>query len=190
MKLHITLLTAVLLSACITTQAKNLSLLADYKEGVTKNLQAAGENRAELEKAITTAPKAHAKAVQFLIAYMPERDAKALKADYILKNVAWSYKARETFPWAKNVPEDIFLNDVLPYASLNERRDDWREDFFNRFSKHVKGAKTQHEALMAVNKHIMEEVKVKYSTKRKKADQSPYESMEQGLASCTGLSIL
>ncbi|MEO2022226.1 MAG: transglutaminase-like domain-containing protein, partial [Pirellulaceae bacterium] len=30
----------------------------------------------------------------------------------------------------------------------------------------------------------------KYSTKRAKADQSPYESMESGLASCTGLSVL
>jgi hypothetical protein len=30
----------------------------------------------------------------------------------------------------------------------------------------------------------------KYSTKRKKADQSPFESMESGLASCTGLSIM
>ena len=33
-------------------------------------------------------------------------------------------------------------------------------------------------------------VKVKYSTKRRRADQSPSESMEIGLASCTGLSIL
>ncbi|MFM7921072.1 MAG: transglutaminase-like domain-containing protein, partial [Planctomycetaceae bacterium] len=33
-------------------------------------------------------------------------------------------------------------------------------------------------------------VNVKYSTQRKKADQSPLESMESGLASCTGLSVL
>ena len=33
-------------------------------------------------------------------------------------------------------------------------------------------------------------VGVEYSTKRPKADQSPYESIEAGLASCTGLSFL
>jgi hypothetical protein len=33
-------------------------------------------------------------------------------------------------------------------------------------------------------------VNVHYSTKRPKADQSPYESIDAGIASCTGLSIL
>ncbi|WP_435894912.1 transglutaminase-like domain-containing protein [Oceaniferula spumae] len=168
-----------------------MTLVATAKEAALEQaLAQAGDNKVELEKALSEAPAGQKKAMQFLISHMPERDLKSLKADYLLKNVAWAYKARETFPWAKKVPEDVFFNDVLPYASLNERRDDWREDFFNRFSKYVKDAKTQHEALMAVNKHIIDEVKVKYSTKRKKADQSPYESMEQGLASCTGLSIL
>ncbi|MBK1856157.1 transglutaminase domain-containing protein [Verrucomicrobiaceae bacterium 5K15] len=155
-----------------------------------KALALAGENRAQLEQAIEQAPAAQKKAMQFLIRYMPERDLKSLKADYLLNNVAWAYRARETFPWAKEVPEEIFFNDVLPYAALNERRDDWREDFFNRFSKYVKGAKTQEEARLAVCQNIKDEVKVKYSTKRNKADQSPYESMETGLASCTGLSVL
>ena len=43
---------------------------------------------------------------------------------------------------------------------------------------------------MAINKAILKELNVEYNTKRKKPDQSPYESMEQGMASCTGLSIL
>ena len=34
------------------------------------------------------------------------------------------------------------------------------------------------------------QLSVKYSTARKRANQSPKESIEQGLASCTGLSIL
>jgi len=168
-----------------------MTLSVSAKEAaLEKAMAAAGDNRAQLEKAIEQAPADQKKAMKFLISYMPERDLKSLQADFLLKNVAWAYKARETFPWAKEVPEEVFFNDVLPYVSLNERRDDWREDFFKRFSKYVKDAKTQEEALMAVNKHVMDEVKVKYSTKRKKADQSPYESMEQGLASCTGLSIL
>jgi len=170
--------------------AGEFQALPEYEKALSKALAAAGDNQGELTKALANVPVEQSKGMQFLIAYMPETDWKTIKADLLLKNVAWAYKARTTFPWAKDVPEDVFFNDVLPYASLNERRDDWREDFFNRFSKHVSSAKTQQEALMAVNKHILAEVKVEYNTKRKKADQSPYESMEQGMASCTGLSIL
>lgn len=169
---------------------KEFTALPEFREGIGQSLQRAGDNRAELVKALARVPENQAKGMQFLVAHMPERDAKVLTGGFLLKNVNWAYKARETFPWAKQVPEDIFLNDVLPYAALNERRDDWREDFFNRFSKHVKGAKTQMDAIRAVNDAIVKEVKVEYNTKRKKPDQSPYESMEIGMASCTGLSIL
>lgn len=177
-------------SSMVNVRAGDFEALPEYAEALNKVLRKAGGNRVELVKALKQVPKEQGKGMQFLIAYMPERDCKSLKAEFLLNNVAWAYKAREEFAWAKEVPEDVFLNDVLPYASLNERRDDWREDFFERFSKYVKEAKTQQEALIAVNKHIVDEVKVNYSTKRKKADQSPYESMEQGRASCTGLSIL
>jgi len=186
---------SVVCSVCLlwvagVAEAEAHALLPEYKAGVESVLKTAGENRAELAKALEEVPAAQSKAMQFLIAHMPESDAKQVKAELLLNNVAWAYKARESFPWAREVPEDVFLNDVLPYASLNEPREDWREDFFNRFSKHVKGAKTQQEALALVNDHILKEVKVEYNTKRKRADQSPYESMQQGMASCTGLSIL
>lgn len=179
-----------LISGAGAVQADEYKALPEYQQALESVLKKAGGNRAELVKALSEVPEDQSKAMQFLLAHMPASDARQVKAKLLLNNVAWAYKARETFPWAKQVPEDIFFNDVLPYASLNEPRDDWREDFFNRFSKHVKGAKTQREALGLVNKHILKEVRVEYNTKRKRADQSPYESMQQGMASCTGLSIL
>ena len=51
-------------------------------------------------------------------------------------------------------------------------------------------AKSPAEAAALLNQKIFPLFGVKYSTKRKKADQSPGESIETGLASCTGLSIL
>lgn len=183
-------LLGLLVCSMSAVMAEGFSTFAGYKEALDKALIRAGENKGELVKALEKVPAEQSKGMQFLIAYMPESDCKTVKADLLLNNVAGAYKARELFPWAKDVPEDIFFNDVLPYASLSERRDDWREDFLNRFSKHVKDAKTQEEAIEAINKNVRAEVKVEYNTKRKKADQSPYESMEQGVASCTGLSIL
>ncbi|KKK98536.1 hypothetical protein LCGC14_2641790, partial [marine sediment metagenome] len=96
----------------------------------------------------------------------------------------------EKVPWGKQVPKDIFLNYVLPYVNLNERRDNWRKDFYTRFMPLIKGCKTPGDAGMALNSKVFPLVKVHYSKKRKKADQSPYESIKSGMASCTGLSIL
>lgn len=153
-------------------------------------LKAAGENRAELHKALELTPKNQLEGLRFLLEHMPESDLKQLKSDFLLTNVNLAYKARAEFPWGKELPDEVFFNDVLPYASLDERRDNWREDFHKRFSTIVKDAKTLDEACMLVNTAIKDELKVEYSTKRKKANQSPYESMEQGVASCSGLSIL
>lgn len=153
-------------------------------------LEKAGENRAELEMALKKTPKEQKEGMAFLIAYMPERDLVSLGHDYLLKNLTLAYAAHNRFPWAKAVPDSVFLNDVLPYVSLNETRDDWREDFYRRFSPYVENAQTLKEAILAVNKNIRDEVKVDYNTRRKKPDQSPTESMEIGMASCSGLSIL
>ncbi len=101
-----------------------------------------------------------------------------------------AYDTLEKAPWADSIPEDIFFNNILPYASINERRDNWRSDFRKRFSDLVKEAKTPGHAAALLNQRLYPLVNVKYSTQRKKADQSPYESINSGLASCTGLSVL
>ena len=103
---------------------------------------------------------------------------------------ALAYRARDEAPWKRELPEEIFLNDVLPYASMNERRDNWRKDFYDRVKPLIEGADSPGQAAALINKKFFPLVKVRYSTKRPKADQSPYESIEAGLASCTGLSIL
>jgi hypothetical protein len=164
--------------------------LAYANEALTKALEAAGDNKAEIEKAIQNIPDDQRKGMSFLVEHMPASDLKSLKAEFMLENVALAYKARAEFPWAKEVPEEIFFNDVLPYAVLDETRDNWRQDFYDRFSQHVKDAKSMEEAIKMINFAIKDEVKVKYSTERDKPNQSPYESMKINMASCTGLSIL
>jgi hypothetical protein len=83
---------------------------------VTKALDKAGGNRPELEKALEKVDTKCRPGMAFLITYMPENDLKVLNSKYLLDNVALSYEARAKFAWGKNVPEDLFLNDVLPYA--------------------------------------------------------------------------
>ena len=82
------------------------------------------------------------------------------------------------------------MNDVLPYASLDETRENWRPDFYERSARIVKDCKTATEAVQAINKEFFKEYKVHYNTGRKRPNQSPSESKELGMATCTGLSII
>jgi hypothetical protein len=157
---------------------------------VTRSLDRAGDNRAELVKALRGAPAEQRKGMAFLIANMPERDLKALRADFLLENVVLAYKARAAVPWGRTVPEAVFLNDVLPYANVDEARHPWRKELYELCLPLVKDCKTPGEAAQRLNSTVFGKLKVRYSTARTKPHQSPKESIEQGLASCTGLSIL
>ncbi len=148
------------------------------------------DHESQMKEAIEKVSSGQRPAMEWLISYMPEADLQNLSADYLITNSEYAFKAKNSFKWAKTVPDEIFLNYVLPYASLNERRDDWRKDFFYKFSPLVKDAISAYEAAAILNNEIFELVGVQYSTKRPKADQSPFESIEAGLASCTGLSFL
>ena len=153
-------------------------------------LSRAGENRPQLEAALEGVEESERGGMEFLIRYMPEGDLKSLSADFLLEHVSYAYKAWEAAPWRDAIPEQYFFNNVLPYANINERRDSWRKDFYERFSPLVAEAKTPSEATAILNQKVFPMVNVKYSTKRPKADQSPYESIDASMASCTGLSVL
>ena len=152
-------------------------------------LKKSGDNSKELVKFLKEVDGRLFDQALFLIDNMPDRDLKSISAKLLLATVKWADLARQTLPWDK-VPDSIFLNDVLPYAVVNERRDLWREDFYHRFFKLVKGCSSASEAAVLLNKKVWKLVGVKYSTKRPKLDQSAYESIDAKMASCTGLSIL
>jgi hypothetical protein len=153
-------------------------------------LARAGENRAQLEDALEEVTETERAGMEFLIRHMPEGDLTSLSEDFLVEHVRYAYKAWDAAPWKDTVPEEYFFNNVLPYASINERRDAWRKDFFERFSPLVAEAKTPSEATAILNQKVFPMVNVKYSTQRPKADQSPYESIDASMASCTGLSVL
>ncbi|WP_425395389.1 transglutaminase domain-containing protein [Aeoliella sp.] len=155
-----------------------------------EQLALAGDNAGQLQQALDKVADDQRAGMEFLIANMPERDLQSLSSEYLLENVTLAYRAWREAPWHEEVSEPLFLNNVLPYASINERRDRWRAKFFEKLQPLVKDAKKPGEAAAILNNEIFKLFEVRYSTKRAKADQSPFESMESGLASCTGLSVL
>jgi predicted peptidase len=157
---------------------------------VEQALLLAKNNRPELEKALLQVPKDQRKGMAFLITHMPQHDRLSLSSDFLITNCELAYKARKEVPWGKKIPEDIFLNDVLPYANVDEKRDPWRREFYDLCMPIVKDCKTPSEAAQKLNAEVFGKLKVSYSTQRRAANQSPKETIEQGKASCTGLSII
>lgn len=157
---------------------------------VSAALQRAGDNREQLQRALAEAPLGRREGLEFLIAHMPDRDLTNLSAEFLLENLRLAFDAWDRAAWRDQLPWEIFANEVLPYASINERRDAWREQFQERFEPLIREAKSLSQAAAILNQKIFPLVNVRYSTQRPRADQSPLESIQAGLASCTGLSVL
>ncbi|MFO1062842.1 MAG: transglutaminase domain-containing protein [Pirellulales bacterium] len=153
-------------------------------------LAEAGENAAELRKALAVIEPEYREGLEFLLVNMPKRDLTGLSASFLVDDVRTAYESWQKSPWFASIPKEIFFNDILPYASINEQRESWRADFRRRFLPLVAEAKSPSEAAALLNQKLYPLVKVRYSTQRPKADQNPYESIKAGTASCTGLSIL
>ena len=150
----------------------------------------AGDNGSEIYRALSEVPQTQVRGMEWLITHMPPEDLRTLSAEFLLTNCDLAYEAWREAPWSGDITEEMFFDTILPYANVNERRDDWRGDFRGKFLEIVKDAKSPTQATVLLNQQLFEMVGVRYSTDRPKADQSPYESIDAGMASCTGLSIL
>jgi len=115
-------------------------------------LAQAKNNRLELEKALASVPRGQRKGMAFLVANMPAPDLLSLTADFLLSNTRLAYQARDEVPWGKDIPEELFLSDVLPYANVDEKRDAWRKEFYDLCMPIAKSCKTPSEAAHKLNR--------------------------------------
>ena len=83
-------------------------------------------------------------ALAHLIKYMPIRDSIRLYSDnddflnFLFEHIRYALLVRTKTgaAWAKNIPDAIFLDHVLPYSFLDEKRDvkfSWRRRFYQLF---------------------------------------------------------
>jgi hypothetical protein len=162
-----------------------------YRTAVVRALASNGLERARWLEVFARVPERQREGLAFLLTNMPGGDLRQLDPGGVAENVRLAYEARGKAPWGARIPEEVFLNDVLPYAVVDEARDPWRQDFCDRLSADAWACGSPGEAAVLLNKTIFRALGVRYSAvKRKKPNQSPAESMQIGWASCTGLSIL
>jgi hypothetical protein len=96
-------------------------------------------------------------ALMFLYAYMPLSDLADYDGDFFLENARLALKTKETFPWGKQIPEDIFRHFVLPYRVNNENLDTARLVFYNELRERLAGMDLK-EAILEVNHWCHEKV--------------------------------
>ncbi len=99
-------------------------------------------------------------------------------------------QAEAEFPWCATTPPDIFLDAVVPHMCLDEDIRPWRAELFRRFAPMAKTCATRREAILKISKEVARACGARYDTHRRAANQCAAETLESGMASCTGLSIL
>lgn len=185
--LLIVIVFCAVLSVCPTSIAQQVKSQTVWPESILKRVSES-KNKEQLQQLLDGSDSEIRTAVQFVIENMPKRDLDSMTAEFLLNDIRLANKIRKDSPW--KISDELFLNDVLPYANVDETREPWRKKLNEICAPMIADCKTPGEAAHRINQKMFKEIKVKYSRKRKKANQSPSESMEQGLASCTGLSIL
>lgn len=145
---------------------------------------------AELKALYDATPRKSKHDMEHLLVNMPAADRDTMSLDLLAENVEYAARAREEFAWCATLPVEIYLSDVLPYFVVDEVRDSWRKELYELYAPEVAACTTMEEAVKVVNGNIPRLTGVDYNTLREKTNQSPRESIRQGMASCTGLAIL
>ena len=70
-------------------------------------------------------------AAEFLARHRPPQD-EDLALDLLMENLDYALRARAEFPWGRALSDEMFLNDVLPYAVFDETREAWRAEMYER----------------------------------------------------------
>lgn len=176
----------------ITLTALMLAVSVTFAWGqvIEDALDRAGANRSEIESAIEKVDDTHRADLLWMLEHMPASDLESLDAGFLLENIRLARDAWESAPWHDQVDLELYRDAILPYACVNETRERWRRELRETAGALIGDSTTISQAATTLNQTLFPELGVKYSTGRKRPDQSPAESMETGLASCTGLTIL
>jgi len=67
-------------------------------------------------------------------------DVNYITAEYLINNIDLAFKVWEEMPWGKDIPFDVFCEEILPYRVSTEPLENWREkviasyaDFYKSF---------------------------------------------------------
>ncbi|MDR1338692.1 MAG: discoidin domain-containing protein [Prevotellaceae bacterium] len=63
-------------------------------------------------------------------------DVKYITGDYLINNIELSFRVWHEQPWGKDVPFDVFCEEILPYRVAFEPLENWREKILSTYTGH------------------------------------------------------
>lgn len=65
----------------------------------------------------------------------PERlpDVRYITASYLINNIERAFEVRTSMPWGKDVPFDVFCEEILPYRIGQESLENWRDIILEQY---------------------------------------------------------
>ncbi|MBZ0213500.1 MAG: transglutaminase-like domain-containing protein, partial [Nitrospirae bacterium] len=146
--------------------------------------------KAEWVKALEAAPANLRPELAYLVEFLPDPDLADLEPDSLIENARLAREARAAVKWGRTLPEDVYLDAVLPHCSVTEKRDPMRREFKDKYLPLVKDLPTPGAAGLKINEVLFKDFGVTYNTRRLRTDQNSKETIAQGMATCTGLSVM
>ena len=168
-----------------------LLLPAVYRLDVLDALVMAGPASARYVDEIRAAGPEERTCLAFLLANMPEQDLRSIEPGDIVENARFALKARRTVPVAAEVPENVFLEYVLPYIAADETFEKWRPGFYDRFFAAALTSPTIEEVVMRLNRDVFVGFQLPYEdNKTRHPLPGPLASVKKGVVSCAEASLL
>jgi hypothetical protein len=157
---------------------------------VEASLDRAPGRKAQWVSLLESCRPEHRPGLAYLVKDLPVRDLETMPPEALAANLALAYQARAEVPWGATLPDGVFLDAVVPHICTTEPRESMRAEFHDRYLPMVRKCQRPGEAAHEVNKVLFRDYKVVYNTRRLRTDQCSKESIKQGMATCTGLSIM
>jgi len=121
-------------------------------------------------------------------------NAGTLEPGILNVTVELALQARQSHAWAADVPWTVFKDWVLPYASTNEARTDWRRLFRTTLAPLVVNATSRKEAVQILNRQLWSALRpwgpIVFKSQQTPLIYDPMSTLAYGFASCTGISIV
>jgi len=127
------------------------SLVQAVEAQYEKAMAAYPQKKTEVEAWLADKSSDEAVCLKFMYGYMPLNDIISYDVEVIASYAKVTLEMYEEIPYAKNVPEELFLTYVLSYRVNNENLDQSRSWLFSEIGPRVKDKKTMVEAALEVN---------------------------------------
>ena len=160
-----------------------------YAASLQAVLSVSGDNSAAIQAFLDTYAQDQEKlqAATFLAANLPLGDAVSMTADQLRELVDWAFVARQTFPWARAVPWDVFLHYALPHRAAQEPFQPHRRQLILALAPRLADARDAAAATQAVALWCVEQTEYVGTSRR---DQGVATTLVLGRARCEEAAIL